>query len=69
MSRFELYGGVECRTCKYFVRGCDDPCETPRCTRTDNTYRNWLGLMYKRRPDDINWDHKCKEYKPKGDGK
>ena len=65
MSRFELYGGNECRKCKYFVRAADDKWETPRCLLPTNMYQNWLGVAFKRRPDDINWDRKCDHWKEK----
>ena len=68
MSRFELYGSVECGGCKYYVRGIDDSCETPRCKFPDNMYKNWLGIAYKRRPDDLNWDYRCTNFKEKQNG-
>lgn len=65
MSRFELYGGNRCTKCINFVPAQDDMCETPRCNFGDNVGQCWYGKMWKRRPDDINWDRRCKWFQPK----
>ena len=65
MSRFELYGNTECYKCEYFVAGKDDLTHTPRCLYKENLRSNWLGPVYIRRPDTINWNHKCKWFQEK----
>ena len=54
---------VVCHTCKfYMIEGISN-----RCTRNDNTYNNWLGLMYKKHPDELNLRGDCEYYEEKID--
>jgi len=33
-----------------------------RCIKDDNRYTNWLGLMYKKHPEEINLRGNCENY-------
>jgi hypothetical protein len=64
MSRFELYGGINCGDCEYYRKSTR--CPHMRCDHEDNFDREWLGMrIYKDRPHNINWDNKCKKFKEK----
>lgn len=62
MSRFDLYGGVNCGGCRYYRKSTK--CPVYRCDYADNIKRhNWMGPVYTQRPDDINWNKKCQWFK------
>jgi hypothetical protein len=62
MSRFELYGSVKCNTCEYYGKARLN--EHMRCRYPDNIPReNFLGPVYMRRPEDINYTQKCAWFK------
>jgi len=49
---------VKCKTCRfYMIDGI-----SKRCTKDDNRYTNWLGLMYKKHPEEINLRGNCENY-------
>lgn len=49
---------VNCKTCRFYMtEGI-----SKRCVREDNTYNNWLGLMYKKHPAEINLRGDCEDY-------
>ena len=49
---------VVCKNCKFYrVEGISQ-----RCKFEDNRYENWLGLMYKEHPTQINLRGNCTNY-------
>jgi hypothetical protein len=49
---------IKCAECRYFrIEGISE-----RCTKEDNTYKNWLGLMYKWHPRQLNLRGNCEDY-------
>ena len=49
---------IKCIECKFYtIEGISE-----RCTREDNQYTNWLGLMYKKHPAELNLRENCKSY-------
>ena len=63
MSRFNTRGVIKCKDCKYYRKSVR--CPKWRCDYPDNLGSNWLGTTYMKRPDDINWQNKCKWFKEK----
>lgn len=61
MSRFDLYGGNYCRKCKWYGPvGTDGP--HARCHYPENLRTNWLGIIYIKHPDELNWNRRCGWY-------
>jgi hypothetical protein len=68
MSRFELYGGKRCRDCEWYGPESEQRVPVSRCFHPDNWTTNMLhGQLFFKRPDAINWNLKCENYKPKGE--
>ena len=65
MSRFELYGSIRCEGCDWYESAETDPHDTSRCYYPDNIHTDWIGVCFHDKPDYINWNLKCKNYKPK----
>ena len=55
---------VRVRSCKgcrfYIIEGI-----SVRCTKEDNMYNNWLGVMFKKHPDELNLRGNCEDYEEK----
>jgi hypothetical protein len=67
MSRFELYGKITCDSCEHYGQAILH--DHMRCRHPDNIERyNFLGPVYTRRPEDINYTQKCEWYKEKING-
>jgi RNA polymerase subunit RPABC4/transcription elongation factor Spt4 len=53
----------QCVACQhYMIEGISH-----RCTLEDNTYKNWLGMMYIEHPNQKNLRGQCSDYKPMED--
>jgi hypothetical protein len=66
MSRFQLYGGIDCHKCAYYGKARLN--EHMRCRHPSNcASKNWLGPIYMERPEYLNWNKKCENYKEKVD--
>lgn len=61
MSRFELYGDVSCRGCKYFGHSSLAKWRE-RCRHPNNFREDRLGLVYMKQPAELNWNSKCENY-------
>jgi len=52
---------IKCVECKFYtIEGISQ-----RCTKEDNTYNNWLGVMFKKHPDELNLRGNCEDYEEK----
>lgn len=63
MSRFELYGGNRCEKCHWYTPASQDSASTPRCYHPSNTHLIWCGQAFFKRPEAINWNLRCEDYK------
>lgn len=61
MSRFDLYGGHKCGKCKHYRKSAT--CPTMRCDFPGNLRDSYIGVVYLKHPDHINWNYKCPNYK------
>jgi len=60
MSRFELYGDVKCEECAYYRKS--DRCPVWRCDDSENLREGNIGVVYMKRPDDINHTQRCDRF-------
>jgi hypothetical protein len=68
MSRFELYGGINCTKCEWYGPECEQKVPVSRCFHPDNWRTDYIwGQIFFKRPDDINWNKRCQKYKSKGE--
>jgi hypothetical protein len=66
MSRFELYGGIRCNECEWYGPEPEQKVPCARCFHPSNWHtQHFMGQVFFNRPDAINWNHKCENFKPK----
>lgn len=62
----DWYGGSECSKCMYYRKS--RKYHKMRCDHDTNTRENWLGAVYMKHPDELNWNNRCKNFKRRTPG-